>query len=193
MFLQCDKESLFIRIKFHYNRILIKGPSLSCEVETWIIISYGKLKIQNPLLAMSIVLGEKLNSWQSPNVLRRLHNYLKLMFGHTYKLISKYLKLTVYLNALCSFFLYVSYPTRTKTKRATRSSYHASKQFSATVKGKLFNFCSCDYLEQLTTLLWWRQLVSNNKVNRIIYWSRWKMKRWVVKVYQQLFKKLRSS
>ena len=193
MFLQCDKESLFIRIKFHYNRTLIKGPYLSCEVETWIIISYGKLKIQNPLLAMSIVLGEKLNSWQSPNVLRRLHNYLKLMFGHTYKLISKYLKLTVYLNALCIFFLYVSYPTRTKTKRATRSSYHASKQFSATVKGKLFNFCSCDYLEQLTTLLWWRQLVSNNKVNRIIYWSRWKMKRWVVKVYQQLFKKLRSS
>ena len=173
--------------------MLINGPYLLRYVKTWIIISDGKLKLQKLKLAMAIVVGEKLNSWQSPNVLRRLHNYLKLMFGHTYKLISKYLKLTVYLIALCSFFLYVSYPTRTKTKRATRSSYHASKQFSATVKGKLFNFCSCDYLEQLTTLLWWRQLVSNNKVNRIIYWSRWKMKRWVVKVYQQSFKKLRSS
>ena len=176
-----------------YIWMLIKGPHLSCEVKTWIIISYRKPKMQKLKLAMSIVLREKLNSWQSPNVLRRLHNYLKLMFGHAYKLISKYLKITVYLIALCSYFLYVSYPTRTKTKRATRSSYHASKQFSATVKGKLFNFCSCDYLEQLTTHLWWRQLVSNNKVNRIIYWSRWKTKRCVIKVYQQLFKKLRSS
>ena len=149
--------------------MLINGPYLLRYVKTLIIISDGKLKLQKLKLAMSIVVGEKLNSWQSPNVLRRLHNYLKLMFGHTYKLISKYLKLTVYLIALCSFFLYVSYPTRTKTKRATRSSYHASKQFSATVKGKLFNFLSCDYLEQLTTLLWWRQLVSNNKVNTIIY------------------------
>ena len=33
-FLRCDKESLFTRMKFHYNRMLIKGPHLSCEVKT---------------------------------------------------------------------------------------------------------------------------------------------------------------
>ena len=148
--------------------MLIKGPYLSCEVKTWIIISYGKLKMQKLKLAMSIILWEKLNSWQSPNVSRRLHNYSKLMYGHTYKLVSKYFKLTVYLMALCRFFLSVSYPTRTKNKIVTRSRYHTSKPFSATVKGKLFSFCSCDSLRQLTILLWWWQLVSNNEVNRII-------------------------
>ena len=104
VFLQSDKEPLFTRIKFHYNRMLVKGPYLSCEVKTWIIISYGKPKMQKLKLAMSIVLGEKFNSWQSPNVLRRPHNCSKLMRGHTYKLVSKYLKITVYLIA---FFLSV--------------------------------------------------------------------------------------
>ena len=80
-------------------------------------------------------------------------NYSKLMYGHTYKLVSKYLKLTVYLIGLCSFFLSVSYPTRTKNKIVTKSSCHTSKPFSATVKGKLFNFCSSDSLKQLMTLL----------------------------------------
>ena len=69
------QESLFIRIKFHYNGMQIEGPFLSCEVETWIIISYGKLKMQKLTLVMSIVLGENSNLWQSPNVLRRKHNY----------------------------------------------------------------------------------------------------------------------
>ena len=41
-------------------------------------------------------------------------------------------------------------------------------QVSFDVKGKLFNFCSYDSLEQLTILLWWWQLVSNNEVNKII-------------------------
>ena len=104
VFLQSDKEPLFTRIKFHYNRMLVKGPYLSRKVKTWIIISYGKPKMQKLKLAMSIVLGEKLNSWQSPNVLRRPHNCSKLMRGHTYKLVSKYLKITVYLIA---FFLSV--------------------------------------------------------------------------------------
>ena len=81
----------------------IKGP-YSCEVKTWIIISNGKLKKQKLKLVMSIILWEKLNAWQPPNVSRRLHNYSKLMYGHTYKLVSKYFKLTVYLGALCSFF-----------------------------------------------------------------------------------------
>ena len=84
--------------------MLINGPYLLRYVKTLIIISDGKLKLQKPKLAMSIVVGEKLNSWQSPNVLRRLRNYLKLMYGHTYKLVSKYLKLNVYLIALCGFF-----------------------------------------------------------------------------------------
>ena len=159
LFLRSDKEPLFTRIKFHYNRMLVKGPYLSCEVKTWIIISYGKLKMQKLKLAMSIVLGEKLNSWQSPNVLRRPHNCSKLMRGHTYKLVSKYLKITVYIIA---FFLSILFPTRTKNKIVTRSSYHTSKQFSATLIGKLLNFCSCDSLRQLTTLLWWWQLAHNN-------------------------------
>ena len=159
LFLRSDKEPLFTRIKFHYNRMLVKGPYLSRKVKTWIIISYGKLKMQKLKLAMSIVLGEKLNSWQSPNVLRRPHNCSKLMRGHTYKLVSKYLKITVYIIA---FFLSVLFPTRTKKKIVTRSSYHTSKQFSATLIGKLLNFCSCDSLRQLTTLLWWWQLAHNN-------------------------------
>ena len=146
--------------------MLVKGPYLSCEVKTWITISYGKLKMQKLKLAMSIVLGEKLNSWQSPNVLQ---HHSKLMYGNTYKLVSKYFKLAVYLIALCNFFLTVSYPTRTKNKIVTGSSYHTSKLFCATVKEKLFNFCSCDSLRQLTTHLWWWQLVPNNEVNRIIY------------------------
>ena len=29
------QESLFIRIKFHYNEMQIEGPFLSCEVETF--------------------------------------------------------------------------------------------------------------------------------------------------------------
>ena len=153
MFLQCDKEPLFVRIKFHHNWMLIKGPYLSCEIKTWIIISYRKPEMQKLKLAMSIVLGEKLNSWQSPNVLLRLHNYSKLIHGHTYKLVSTYLKLTVYLIA----------------EIVTWSSYHTSKPFSATVKGKLFNFCFCDTPRQLTILLWWWQLVPNIEVNRIIY------------------------
>ena len=153
MFLQCGKEPLFVRIKFHHNRMLIKVPYLSCEVKTWIIISYGKPEMQKLKLTMSIVLGEKLNSWQSPNVLLRLHNYSKLIHGHTYKLVSKYLKLTVYLIA----------------EIITWSSCQTSKPFSATVKGKLFNFCFCDTPRQLTILLWWWQLVPNIEVNRIIY------------------------
>ena len=84
--------------------MLSNGPYLLRYVKTWIIISDAKLKLQKLKLAMSIVVGEKLNSWQSPNVLRRLRNYLKLMYSHTYKLVSKYLKLTVYLIALCGFF-----------------------------------------------------------------------------------------
>ena len=84
--------------------VLINGPYLLRYVKTWIIISDGKLKLQKLKLAMAIVVGEKLNSWQLPNVLRRLHNYLKLMYSHTYKLVSKYLKLNVYLIALCGFF-----------------------------------------------------------------------------------------
>ena len=166
VFLRSDKEPLFTRIKFHYNRMLIKGPYLSRKVKTWIIIRYGKLKMQKLKLAMSIVLGEKLNSSQSPNVLCRPHNCSKLMRGHTYKLVSKYLKITVYIIA---FFLSILFPTRTKNKIVTRSSYHTSKPFSATVLGKLLNFCSCDSLRQLTTLLWWWQLGPNNEVNRIIY------------------------
>ena len=91
--------------------MLINGPYLLPYVKTLIIISDAKLKLQKLKLAMSIVVGEKLNSWQSPNVLRRLHNYLKLMYSHTYKLVSKYLKLNVYLIALCDFFSlrFVSY------------------------------------------------------------------------------------
>ena len=108
------QRAAFTRIKFHHNRMQIKGPYLSCEVKTSIIISYGKLKMQRLKLAMSVVLGEKLNSWQSPNVLRRQHNYSKLMNGYTYKLVSKYLKLTVYLIA----------------KTVTGSSYNTSKPFS---------------------------------------------------------------
>ena len=88
VFLQSDKEPLFTRIKFHYNRMLVKGPYLSRKVKTWIIISYGKPKMQKLKLATSTVLGEKLNSWQSPYVLRRPHNCSKLMRGHTYKLVS---------------------------------------------------------------------------------------------------------
>ena len=84
--------------------MLINGPYLWHQVKTWIIISYGKLKLQKLKLAISVVVGENLNSWQSPNVLRRQHNYSKLMYGHTYKLVSKYFKLTVYLIALCTFF-----------------------------------------------------------------------------------------
>ena len=159
VFLRSDKEPLFTRIKFHYNRMLVKGPYLSRKVKTWIIIRYGKLKMQKLKLAMSIVLGEKLNSSQSPNVLCRPHNCSKLMRGHTYKLVSKYLKITVYIIA---FFLSVLFPTRTKKKIVTRSSYHTSKPFSATLIGKLLNFCSCDSLRQLTTLLWWWQLAHNN-------------------------------
>ena len=60
VFLRCDKEPLFTRIKFQYNRLLIKDPYLSCEVKTWIIISYGKLKMQKLKLAVSIVLEENL-------------------------------------------------------------------------------------------------------------------------------------
>ena len=159
LFLRSDKEPLFTRIKFHYNRMLVKGPYLSRKVKTWIIISYGKPKMQKLKLAMSIVLGEKLNSSQSPNVLCRPHNCSKLMRGHTYKPVSKYLKITVYIIA---FFLSVLFPTRTKKKIVTRSSYHTSKPFSATLIGKLLNFCSCDSLRQLTTLLWWWQLAHNN-------------------------------
>ena len=84
--------------------MLINGPYLLRYVKTWIIISNGKLKLQKLKLAMAIVVGEKLNSWHSPNVLRRLHNYLNLMYSHTYKLVLKYLKLNVYLIALCGFF-----------------------------------------------------------------------------------------
>ena len=94
-------KSLFTKLKFNYSRMLVKGPYLSCEVKTWITISYGKLKMQKLKLAMSIVLGEKLNSWQSPNVLQ---HHSKLMYGNTYKLVSKYFKLAVYLIALCNFF-----------------------------------------------------------------------------------------
>ena len=97
-------KSLSTKLKFHYSRMLVKGPYLSCEVKTWITISYGKLKMQKLKLAMSIVLGEKVNSWQSPNVLRRLHHHSKLMYGNTYKLVSKYFKLAVYLITLCNFF-----------------------------------------------------------------------------------------
>ena len=88
--------------------MLVKGP-YSCDVKTWIILSNGKLKKQKLKLVVSIILWEKLNARQPPNVSRRLHNYSKLMYGHTYKLVSKYFKLTVYLVALCSFFstLYV--------------------------------------------------------------------------------------
>ena len=169
MFLQCGKESLLARIKFHYIWMLIKGPYLSCEVKTWIIISYGKLKMQKLKLAMSIALREKLNSWQSPNVLRRLHNYSKLMYGHTYKLVSKYFKSTVYLITLCTFFSLRFVSDYKIVKIVTGSSYPFSKTFCAIVKEKLFNFCSCDSLKQLTILLWWWQLVSNVEVNRIIY------------------------
>ena len=104
VFLQCSKKLLFTRIKSHYNRMLVKGPYLSCEVKTWVIISYGKLKMQKLKLAMSIVVGEKLNSWQSPNVLRKLHNYSKLIYGHTYKLVLKYF---IAQNAYCSRDIYL--------------------------------------------------------------------------------------
>ena len=163
--------------------------------------------MQKLKLAMSIVLGGKLNSWQSSNVLRRQRYHSKLVYGHTYKLVLKYLKLTVYLIALRSFFLSLSYLTRTKKKiklsrqqkifcyfpfysqilsfsfrqqtlhtiylRLMSCSQYDEKilpyQVSFDVKGKLFNFCSYDSLEQLTILLWWWQLVSNNEVNKIIY------------------------
>ena len=161
--------------------------------------------MQKLKLTMSIVLGEKLNSWQSPNVLRRQHYHSKLVCGHTYKLVLKYLKLTAY-RRFVAFFLSLSYPTRTKNKiklsrqqkifcnfpfyfqmfsfsfrqqtldtiylRLMSCSQYDEKilpyQVSFDVKEKLFNFCSYDSLEQLTILLWWWQLVSNNEVNKII-------------------------
>ena len=45
-----------------------------------------------------------------------------------------------------------------------------------TCKGKLFGCCSGDTLEQLTILLWSWQLVSNNKVNRVILLPRWRIR-----------------
>ena len=95
----------------------------------------------------------KFNSWQSPNVLRRPHNYSKLMYGHTYKLVSKYLKLTVYLISLWGFFLSVSYPTRTKNKMVTRSSFHTSKLFSAIFSFTVSCCCSSALASKLISIV----------------------------------------
>ena len=115
--------------------------------------------MQKLKLAMSIVVGEELNSWQSPNVLRRLHNYSKLMYGHTYKPVSKYLKLTVYLIVLCGFFFSpFSCPIRTKNKMVKRSSYYASKLFSA-----ISSFTSTVALLLWPANLYWLSRIMTNE------------------------------
>ena len=130
VFLRCDKEPLFTRIKFQYNRLLIRIHICRVKLKLESLSATESWKCKSQAGDVNCT-RRKFNSWQSPNVLRRPHNYSKLMYGHTYKLVSKYLKLTVYLISLWGFFLSVSYPTRTKNKMVTRSSFHTSKLFSA--------------------------------------------------------------